>query len=68
MYVYTHMYLLYVRTYVPIVCTYTDDVKTENTSLKVVIDSLNHEKEIDIRRMEELIEQSSRLELENSAL
>ena len=54
--------------YVPIVRTYTDDVKTENTSLKVVIDSLNHEKEIDIRRMEELIEQSSRLELENSAL
>ena len=45
-----------------------DDLQAEVASLKVQIDALNQEKEIDLRRIEELIAQSARLELGNKAL
>ena len=45
-----------------------DDLQAEVASLKVQIDALNQEKEIDLRRIEELISQSARLELGNKTL
>ena len=50
------------------VCPYADDLQAEVASLKVQIDALNQEKEIDLRRIEELISQSARLELGNKTL
>jgi myosin heavy subunit len=45
-----------------------DELQTEIASLKVQLESLNQEKEIDIKRMEEFISQSARLELQNASL
>ena len=47
---------------------FTDELQTEIASLKVQLESLNQEKEIDIKRMEEFISQSARLELQNASL
>jgi predicted ATP-grasp superfamily ATP-dependent carboligase len=42
-----------------------DDLLVEVASLKVQIDALNQEKEMDMERIEELVAQTARLELES---
>lgn len=64
------MTFMYVYTCVlPPVCPMcADDLQAEVASLKVQMDALNQEKDIDLRRIEELIGQTARLELANKAL
>lgn len=42
-----------------------DDLQAEVASLKVQVDALNQEKQMDLERIEELVAQTARLELEN---
>ena len=58
----------YVRMCVCPPSLHADDLQAEVASLKVQMDALNQEKDIDLRRIEELIGQSARLELANKAL
>ena len=44
-----------------------DELQVEVASYKVQIDALNQEKQMDMERIEELVTQTARLELENKS-